>query len=343
VLVGETQLIIDLNASDANGDALEYEVVVAGSLAGEIMAEHDLHTIDGVSDYAINWGGQSEKWLQGNNGWYFLLPDGSLNEWDSSFENSTQLAMFSADVYDDPQLLLNGTSPDISTEIVDGQLVITSGTQTGAVGIEVTVSDGPESASVSFNVEVTNTAPEVSIADQNATSGVPFEIALPAVDSDGQAITYTIEVLGDELSALDNVHGFWSGGNYYDNYLGQNERWIRDADNQWFYLLPNGELHQWNDSFDASPLIASLDSEVYDDPSLLTDPQAVPVTASIDGGILIVTTAEGYVGDVQIRVTASDGFDEVATTFHVYVAADADDDDFESVDDVYAEWDLLEV
>ncbi len=341
VLVGEEQLIVDLGAGDADGDSLEFEVQVLASWAGQIMAEHNLHTIAGVDDYAANWGGQNEKWLQGDNGWYFLLPDGSLNEWGGSFESSTQLAAYSVDVYNDPQILLTSSAPEISTEIVDGQLVITSGNETGTVEIEVTVSDGEESASTSFNLEVINTAPEVDIADQVATSGVPLEVALPAIDADGQTIYYEVEVIGDELSVLDDGHGFWSGGNYYDNYLGQNERWIRDADNQWFYLLPNGELHQWNDSFDASPLIANLDSEVYDDPSLLTDPQAVPVTASIEDGILIVTAAEGYVGDVQIRVTASDGFEEVATTFHVNVAADGDD--FESVDDVYAEWDLLEV
>tara|TARA_R110002072_G_scaffold13481_2_gene56860 strand:- start:52570 stop:55641 length:3072 start_codon:yes stop_codon:yes gene_type:complete len=343
VLVGENQLVVDLGANDANGDSLSFEVVVSGSLAGEIMAGHDLHTIEGVGDYALNWGGQSEKWLQGNNGWYFLLPDGSLNEWGGSFESSTQLAAFSVDVYTDPQILLTSTLPEISTEVVDGQLVITSGNETGSLEIEVTVSDGVESASTSFNLEVTNIAPEVNIVDQNATSGVPLEIELPDQDADGQAIFYNVEVVGDELSVLDNEHGFWSGGNYYDNYLGQNERWIRDAGNQWFYLLSNGELHQWNDSFDASPLIASLGSDVYNDPSLLTDPQPVPVAASIVDGALIITPAEDYVGEVQIRVSASDGFSETSTTFQVNVVANADDDEFESVDDVYADWEMLEV
>ena len=126
MLVGENQLVVDLGANDANGDSLSFEVVVSGSLAGEIMAGHDLHTIEGVGDYALNWGGQSEKWLQGNNGWYFLLPDGSLNEWGGSFESSTQLAAFSVDVYNDPQILLTSVAPEILTEVVDGQLVITS-------------------------------------------------------------------------------------------------------------------------------------------------------------------------------------------------------------------------
>ncbi|MFT4556854.1 MAG: hypothetical protein ACI92S_002208 [Planctomycetaceae bacterium] len=343
LIVGSDQLVIDLAATDDDGDSLEYEVRIAGSLAGQIMAEHDLREAAGVDDYALNWGGQNEKWLQGNNGWYFILPNGTLNDWTGSFENSTQLAAFSTDVYDDPQILLTETAQDLQTEVVDGQLVITTGSQTGMFAIEVIVSDGIESASTSFNVDVTNTAPQLSIADQEATSGVPLEVALPTVDADGQAITYTVEVLGDELSALDNEHGFWSEGNYYDNYLGQGERWIRDADNQWHYLLPNGALHRWGGSFDASPLVAELDNEVYDDPSLLTDPQAVPVSASIEDGVLIITTAEGYVGDVQIRVTASDGFEETSTTFQVTVVADPDDDDFEAVDDVYAEWDLLEV
>ena len=150
-------------------------------------------------------------------------------------------------------------------------------------------------------------------------------------------------MVGDELSVLNGEHGFWSGGNYYDNYLGQNERWIRDVGNQWHYLLPNGELHRWDGSFDASPLIASLASEVYDDPSLLTDPQPVPVAASIVDGVLIITPAEGYVGEVQIRVIASDGFSETSTTFQVNVVAADGDDEFESVDEVYADWDMLEV
>ena len=238
---------------------------------------------------------------------------------------------------------MSGTAPDVSAEVINGQLVITTGSQTGSFGIEVIVSDGITSVSTLFSLEVTNEVPELAIPDQTATSDTPIEIALPMVDADGHAISYTVEVLGDELSALDNEHGFWSDGNYYDNYLGQNERWVRDADNQWHYLLPNGDLHRWDGSFNTSPLVSYLGSEVYDDPSLLTDPQPAPVTVSIENGILIITAAEGYVGDLQIRVTASDGYEEVSTTFSVAVVEATEDDEFESVDSVYSEWELLEV
>jgi hypothetical protein len=343
LLVGSSQLIVDLIVNDADGDALVYEIRVEGLLASAIMAEHNLYEADGVDNYAINWGGQNEKWLRGDDGWYFLLPNGTLNQWSGSFESSSQLATFSTDVYDDPQILLTGTDSGITAEVIDGQLVISFEGQPGVFEIKVIVFDGFDSDSTSFSLEVTNTVPELTFSDQSATSGVPLEIALPAVDADGQTMVYTVEVLGDELSALDNEHGFWSDGNYYDNYLGLNERWIRDASNQWHYLLSGGGLYRWNNSFDASPLIASLDSEVYDDPSLLTNPQPAQVTASIENGVLIIAAAEGYVGNVQIRVTASDGFAETATTFQVNVVAVADDDEFESVDSVYSDWELLEV
>lgn len=343
LLVGGQQLVIDLATSDADGDLLNYEVRVAGALAAEIMAAHGLYEIAGQDDYAINWGGQDEKWLQGAGGWYFLLPDGSFNEWGGSFENSTQLALFPTEMYADPQLLLNATDPEVSAEVINGQLVVESGSQAGRFDIDVIVSDGIASDRATFSLEVTNQVPELNFTDRTAASGVPVELPLPAVDADGHLVNYSVEVLGDELSVLDSEHGFWSGGDYYDNYLGQNERWIRDADDQWHYLMPDGALHRWEGSFDTSSLMADLGSEVYDDPTMLTDPHPISVTASIENGILLITAAEGFVGEVQIRVTASDGFSEVSTMFQVTVLDGDDDDDFESVDSVYSEWNLLEV
>jgi Ca2+-binding RTX toxin-like protein len=32
----------------------------------------------------LNWGGLDEKWLAGNDGWYFITPDGALTRWDGS-------------------------------------------------------------------------------------------------------------------------------------------------------------------------------------------------------------------------------------------------------------------
>jgi hypothetical protein len=325
LLVGE-DVLIDLSASDADGDSLSFEIEVIGSPASQAMAEHHLHEAPGVDNFALNWGGQNEKWLQGDAGWYFLLPDGSLNQWGGSFESSTQLAQLSIAEYDNPHLLLNAEVPDVEAAVVGGQLLLTAGSQTGAFQIEVTVSDGADSNTTIFNLDVTNTDPLLNIADQVSVAGVPLQIVLPTVDADGHEVAYSVEVIGDELSALDAEHGFWSGGDYFTNYLGQNERWIRDADNAWHYLLPSGELYRWEGSFGTSTLMAELSSSVYDDPSLLTDPQPVAVVANVEGGVLTISADTSYSGAVHVRVIASDGHASVETTFLIVIQADEDVD-----------------
>lgn len=330
------QLVLDLGISDPDGDELTIEVNVAGSLAAQLRDEFGLVAVESLNNWGENWGGQGDKWLQGNDGdWFFLLPDGSLNQWTGSFETSTQLGIVGTEYYNDPQLLLDANSAPVAAEIVNGQLVISPQGQTGTFEIEVIVSDGELSASTQFALDVTNSSPELSIEDQTLVSGGSIQLQLPAVDADGHALEYTIEIPGDELSQLDAEHGFWSEGEYWTNYLGNSERWIRDADNVWHYLLPTGELFRWEGSFESSTLVASLDPEVYDDPSLLTDPAPSEITVDIDGnGQLTIAVPSGFTGDVQIQVTVSDGFTEVSTEFFVYVPA------MDETDEVFAALDL---
>jgi hypothetical protein len=336
--VGGDPLVIDLVVTDADGDSLTFEVQVEGSLAAQIMAEHHLHEMSWRDDFALNWGGQNEKWLQGDQGWYYLLPEGTLNLWAGSFESSTLLAQLSQSEYDDPQRLLSASDPDIIAKVAAGQLVITPGSQTGSFEIEVVVSDGVASDSTTLSVEVTNTAPSLNIPSQTTAAGSPLTIELPGTDADGHTIMYSVEVLGDQLAALDSEHGFWSGGNYYTNYHGQNERWIRDQANRWYYLLPGGDLYRWAGSFTASTLLAELGADVYDDPSRLTDPDPAPVTATIRDGELIITAADGYTGNVEIHLTAGDGYTTVTSTFQVSVLASGED-----VDSVFSAWSEVEL
>ena len=247
------------------------------------------------------------------------------------------------DLNHDPHLLLNATNSGIDAEVVNGQLRITAADETGTFQVEVFVSDGYASSSTEFVVEVTNNAPQLNIADQTAISGTPISIALPGEDADGHTVSYSVEVIGDELSALDAEHGFWSSGNYYENHLGQNERWILDGNNRWHYILPDGDLHRWERSSATDPLIAELGVEVYDDPSLLTDPDPVPVIATVEDGVLMLTAREGYVDEVEVHVRATDGYSVVSTSFRLIVVANAEDNAIESLDGVYLDWDVLEV
>ena len=68
----------------------------------------------------MNWGGEQEKWLQGNNNaWFFLLPDGSLHQWAGSFADSHQVGLLGTEFYDSPQQLLDTVSAPLQVEIID--------------------------------------------------------------------------------------------------------------------------------------------------------------------------------------------------------------------------------
>ena len=70
--------------------------------------------------------------------------------------------------------------------------------------------------------------------------------------------------LPDALSQLRLDQGFYSTGNYYLNYSGRNEKWLKNRLGNWLYLTPAGDLTR----SDGSVLI-HLDPLVYDDPYLL--------------------------------------------------------------------------
>jgi hypothetical protein len=310
LFAGGQSVEIVLAATDADGDALTYSVSVLENLAFELLEEHGLNS---NGDYGLNWGGMQEKWLRGDtgSGWYFLLPDGSLNLWNGSFDTSEQLAQLSTDHYDEPTLLLEAQAVDLTYSVDGDVLTVTSSTQTGTFHFTATASDGSANSGSFFDVVVQSSILVVDIDDQTIESGASAVLSLPSVNPEnGLSISYDIEVV-DELSALNQEHGFYSNGNFYTNYQGNNERWIRDASNAWHYLMPNGDLFRWEGSFESSTLLAELGSEVYDDPTMLTDAQPLVVSIVQQNGVITITPPEGFVGELTIRVTATDG---VSTT-----------------------------
>jgi hypothetical protein len=310
LFAGGQSVEIVLAATDADGDALTYSVSVTENLAFELLEEHGLNS---SGNYGLNWGGMQEKWLRGDSGsgWYFLLPDGSLNLWNGSFETSEQLAQLSTDHYDEPTLLLEAQAVDLTYSVDGDVLTVTSSSQTGTFQFTATASDGSANSDAFFDVVVQSSDLVVDIDDQSIESGESAVLSLPSVNPEnGLTISYDIEVV-DELSALNQEHGFYSNGDFYTNYLGNNERWIRDASDAWHYLMPNGDLFRWEGSFESSTLLAELGSEVYDDPTMLTDAQPLVVSIVYENGVVTITPPEGFVGELTIRVTATDG---VSTT-----------------------------
>jgi hypothetical protein len=78
------------------------------------------------------------------------------------------------------------------------------------------------------------------------------------------------------LGTLRDNNGFWSNGNYYQNYLriGLNERWFQDSNGNWFVIAaPVGnatttQISRWNGGTSLTA-VATVNALVYDAPELL--------------------------------------------------------------------------
>ncbi len=181
----------------------------------------------------------------------------------------------------------------------------------------------------------TNTAPVLSpIGDRTMSAPQDaINVALNATDAEGDQLTFTAEVLPSSSLAgrayeLDQRLGLYSTGNYMRNLRGAQEKWMRGAGNKSYYILPNGELHQWTGRMASSPLVARLSSDYWSNPRLLHDarpaPQVIPadaVSLGLQGIVLTINPRDGLLGQFQVRVTVSDGVYTDMETFNVTVTS----------------------
>ena len=337
---GSTQLV-DLSFGDSDGDPLTVSARVDSSEASQLVDEFGLYGEAGQNDWGLNWSGtQQERWLRGEyDRWFFLLPDGSVNQWRGSFADSVQVGSVSTDMYENPQLLLDAEGPGVAATIVDGQLQLISAMRTGTFQVTVEVTDEFTTTATSFVVTLTNEAPDLDLSDIELAAGDTIEINLPTLDADGHALSYEVTVIDTSLPHLDI--DFVDQGSFYTNYLGNNERWLRDSAGQWYFILQDGNFYRWEDSFDASELIAELGTEYYQDPGLILEPPAPAVTATIENGVLTLIGSASFTGTFELRIRATDGLATVEQTVLVRSAIAAVSANAEGVDDVFANWGYL--
>jgi len=189
----------------------------------------------------------------------------------------------------------------------------------------VTASDGRDSDSAFFHVEVKNTPPVLNaIANQTMTIGVnSINVPLTATDAEFDPISFTATVLDTANLAYvyDQELDFRLNGSYMYNSVGQGERWIlSQTENKWYIILPDGELYKWTGSnFGQATYVTVFDASYNADPSLLFDvsqPAAfTDVTTSISGSMLTIDRIPAFMGDIEILVTASDGVFTVEQSF----------------------------
>jgi hypothetical protein len=107
----------------------------------------------------LNYGGGNEKWLLGNDGWYFVKPNGQLYKWDgtSHMATGTLMATLDVDYYTNIQRLYNAQPAQVAVGVLGNSLTLTP--TAGFIGqLWIVVKANDTSQSVTDMVELTVTA-----------------------------------------------------------------------------------------------------------------------------------------------------------------------------------------
>src|SRR5262249_36680395 len=163
---GQAGTTLALNASDADGDPLTYAAQLRiDGLAGLAYQLDQQLNLTSDGNYYTNFQGNGEKWLQGNGGQYFILPDGQLRRWRNttySYGVAGLVGTLDPSYYADPSRLWNA-QPLAALALSGNQLTITpSANFPGSGTVAVNVSDGFTTTTQTFGLTVTNAAPALT-------------------------------------------------------------------------------------------------------------------------------------------------------------------------------------
>jgi hypothetical protein len=190
-----------------------------------------------------------------------------------------------------------------------------------------------------INAPLTQPPTLAPIANQTmAPYPATLAVTLNGSDTTGYALTYSASAQSLPYVLNQSYQFYQDTGGYYQNYRGQQEKYLRakvSASNYsngggdfWYYILPNGDLYEFTPPYSNSALsgnlVAHLGVSVYNDPSLLYNAQntAVPVGLTVSGNQLTIAPSSGYAGAFLATATVSDGHGGTASqSFQVLVTA----------------------
>jgi subtilisin family serine protease len=147
-----------------------------------------------------------------------------------------------------------------------------------------------------------------AIPDQLSTAFPgSVSVTLSATDADGDPLAYSGQA-GNLAGLVRQRLGLFFDTSFYQDFLGLNEKWLRGANQSWYYILPNGHLYFLN-PLGPNPLVARLDPSYWANPNLLLNAVPGPSTATftVAGSTLTVRPNSGVTGSFGVAATASDG------------------------------------
>lgn len=181
-----------ITVSDADQDSLELSARI-------LLGDRTPFELDSANNFYFkrsfftNSLGLSEKWFVGNNGerFYIIMPDGRLYQWGGTLQQSTLLATIDPRYHRDPRLLFDVPEPEetpASISVTSESITVSPNENfRGFFEIEVSVTDGMDTASERFTVTVNDPEP---IPD--AREEAPED----SNDSDGDGVSDEDELAG---------------------------------------------------------------------------------------------------------------------------------------------------
>jgi hypothetical protein len=334
------------------------QLASAGPAATAFSAEQALDLVF-TGNFYNSSAGINGDWLRSANnsnsahgGWYFILPDGSLHQWDGGTSKATAttsptVATLNATYWQLPSLLYQATAPQgpagISAAFLGQSNVLQLGGYknfTGTFGVEVAVNNGTSTTTQDFLVNVTDQAPTLApVPDQTISHTASLSVTLDGADPDpNETLSYNVQVFTDttktEAYLLQQQLALSFTGNYYQSTFGINGMWLRStnggnaAHGGWYFLLSDGTLHQWDGgttkmTSSSSPTVATLDPSYYANPSNLLNatPTLAPagVTAIIIGNTVVFGNFGAFTGKLFVIASVSDGILSGQTSFRINV------------------------
>ncbi len=336
----DDSITLSIVASDEDGDPLFYsaEAFVVGALqARAYQLQQQFQFYPAASQYE-NYRGLGEKYFLATGASYFyMLPSGEIFRWGGSVDASTSVGQLSAAYHNDLSLLFEAEAPaqivaDAVLSWSDNNLTIDPADGfLGTFQVNVTASDGFESATTSFALAVANSAPVISeIPDQQVSYNAgSLSVTVDATDADGDALSFwgeafQLDAMQAAAYALQTEHQFFFGPRISENYHGLGEKYFLGDTNQWFYILPSGAIYRWRGSINASTLVGTLDSTYHADLTRIFDaqpatPNALPFDMTWSGNRLTIDFPDDFVGTFDVNVGARDAAERTTESFSVVV------------------------
>lgn len=247
--------------------------------------------------YAYDWGGHGEKWIIGENGWYFIEPDGTFYEWDGNRDLSTsqKLETLHSVFHAAPSALHDAEAPPQDANAVD-LLISTARELDLSLGLRFKDSYHANRGNHGEKWISSQTGkwyfiePSGAVFEWDGQRDLSTSERIQTFDASYHADPAKLhdpppklpDLTGIDSAAgkafmLQQTLGLQFDGSYYLNWGGRHEKWMLGENAAWFFIDPIGDLYHWGGHADlsSSRLIAQLDETFYADPQKLHTASAI--------------------------------------------------------------------